>query len=79
MRRRLKCSFCGKDETEVEKLVVGGRKNLIGASAYICNECVSIAHDLMLAPQPPGRGPASRQRTQLEDPQAAEGSVRRAA
>lgn len=28
-----RCSFCGKDEHQVEKLIAG-------ASAFICNECV---------------------------------------
>ena len=30
--RRLRCSFCGKNETEVSKLVAGPR-------VYICDEC----------------------------------------
>jgi hypothetical protein len=31
-----RCSFCGKPDTEVEKLVAG-------AGVHICNECVSLA------------------------------------
>jgi ATP-dependent protease Clp ATPase subunit len=38
--RRLKCSFCGKKETEVLKLVAGPR-------VYICDECVAVANRLM--------------------------------
>ena len=34
-RKLLHCSFCGKNETEVSKLVAGPR-------VYICNECASI-------------------------------------
>ena len=32
----LRCSFCGKDETEVAKLVAG-------TDAYICDKCVAVA------------------------------------
>ena len=38
--RRLSCSFCGKNETEVSKLVAGPR-------VYICDECVAVASRLM--------------------------------
>ena len=34
--RKLHCSFCGKSETEVAKLVAGPR-------VYICDSCVAIA------------------------------------
>lgn len=39
-RRRLACSFCGRDETEVAKLVAGPR-------VFICDQCVSIASQIM--------------------------------
>ena len=38
--RQLRCSFCGKRETEVSKLVAGPR-------VYICDACVAIASRLM--------------------------------
>ncbi len=38
--RQLRCSFCGKNETEVLKLVAG--KN-----GYICDKCVAIATRIM--------------------------------
>lgn len=38
--RRLSCSFCGKKETEVVKLVAGPR-------VYICDACVAVANRLM--------------------------------
>jgi ATP-dependent protease Clp ATPase subunit len=38
--RRLHCSFCRKDHTEVSKLVAGPR-------VYICDQCVAIASRLM--------------------------------
>jgi ATP-dependent protease Clp ATPase subunit len=48
---RLACSFCGKNETEVNKLVAGPK-------VFICDECVSIAsrimsdHDAGKTPEP---------------------------
>lgn len=38
--RQLRCSFCGKNEAEVSKLVAGPR-------AYICDKCVAIARQIM--------------------------------
>lgn len=40
MKDPLKCSFCGKDENKVKKLVAGPR-------VYICDECVEVAVRLM--------------------------------
>jgi ATP-dependent Clp protease ATP-binding subunit ClpX len=37
---KLRCSFCGKSEDQVKKLVAG-------AKAYICNECVAKADGIM--------------------------------
>jgi len=39
-RRTLHCSFCGKDETQVSKLVAGPK-------VYICDACVATARDIM--------------------------------
>jgi ATP-dependent protease Clp ATPase subunit len=39
-RGQLCCSFCGKRETEVSKLVAGPR-------VYICDECVALAGRIM--------------------------------
>ena len=36
----LKCSFCGKDGSEVAKLVAG-------PGVYMCDECVLIAAKIM--------------------------------
>jgi len=47
MRGNLRCSFCGKNENEVEKLVAGPK-------VYICNTCVRIAADIIDNPPPPG-------------------------
>jgi ATP-dependent protease Clp ATPase subunit len=38
----LRCSFCGKSEAEVHKLVAGPQ-------VYICDECVGVAARLMQA------------------------------
>ena len=40
MTVKLRCSFCGKDQDDVKKLVAG-------AKAFICNECVAIADRIM--------------------------------
>jgi ATP-dependent Clp protease ATP-binding subunit ClpX len=37
---KLRCSFCGKSEDQVKKLVAG-------AKAYICDECVAKADSIM--------------------------------
>ncbi len=39
-KTRLACSFCGKDETKVEKLIAGPK-------VYICDKCVLIADQIM--------------------------------
>lgn len=38
--RKLHCSFCGKSETEVAKLVAG-------PGVYICDSCVEIASKII--------------------------------
>jgi ATP-dependent protease Clp ATPase subunit len=59
-KRRLKCSFCGKGEDEIAKLVAG-------AAAYICNECAAMANTIMNSSDPlpgaPSRQPGIVQRT----------------
>jgi ATP-dependent Clp protease ATP-binding subunit ClpX len=39
--RKLACSFCGKSEAEVAKLVAGPRR------VFICDRCVAAARRLM--------------------------------
>src|SRR5688500_8457994 len=36
----LRCSFCGKSQTEVKKLIAG-------PSVYICNECIVICNEII--------------------------------
>ena len=37
----LHCSFCGKSQEQVEKLIAG-------EGVYICNECVQVCADIMI-------------------------------
>jgi ATP-dependent Clp protease ATP-binding subunit ClpX len=51
MTGKLRCSFCGKSEDQVKKLVAG-------AKALICNECVALANKIMKEPpEEPGDAP----------------------
>ena len=43
--RKLHCSFCGKSEAEVAKLVAGPR-------VYICDSCVTIASRIISGDEP---------------------------
>ena len=36
----LRCSFCGKSQHEVKKLIAG-------PTVYICNECVEVCLDII--------------------------------
>jgi ATP-dependent Clp protease ATP-binding subunit ClpX len=38
--KQLFCSFCGKNQAEVKKLIAG-------PSVYICDECVSLCNDII--------------------------------
>jgi ATP-dependent protease Clp ATPase subunit len=44
------CSFCGKREDQVKKLVAG-------AKAVICDECVALAERIMKSSPDDGTGP----------------------
>ncbi len=41
----LYCSFCGKSQNEVHKLIAG-------PSVYVCNECVNLCNDILEEDQP---------------------------
>lgn len=51
-RGSLRCSFCGKDEKQVAKLVAGPR-------VFICDKCVAFAQQIMSDPTE-GVGPTCR-------------------
>ncbi len=38
---KLHCSFCGKEQSQVKKLVAG-------PNVYICNECIDLCNDILL-------------------------------
>jgi len=45
----LKCSFCGKSQKQVKKLIAG-------PGVYICNECVGLCDDILAGePEKPMR------------------------
>ncbi len=62
----LVCSFCGKHQDEVERMIIGPGVN-------ICSECIGLCYDLLSdkpergAGRPAGRGGAARPRIQPAD------------
>ena len=36
----LKCSFCGKSQKQVKKLIAGG-------GVYICDECIELCNEII--------------------------------
>jgi hypothetical protein len=57
----LHCSFCGKSQIEVEKLIAG-------PTVFICNECVAMCNDVIAARPIPDNGytkPLERSTEQL--------------
>lgn len=53
-RRRLACSFCGRSETEVAKLVAGPK-------VYICDQCAAEAMRIMGQPHDDASRPSRSQ------------------
>ena len=49
--KKLKCSFCGKSEDEVAKLVAGPK-------VFICDKCVKLADDIIKTDNGSGDKPA---------------------
>ena len=52
----LRCSFCGKSQNEVKKLIAG-------PTVYICNECIDICNEIITDDQP-AESVATRHRCQ---------------
>ena len=52
-RKLLRCSFCGRDQTEVSKLVAGPQ-------VYICDECASIVSRIIDGSYKPPNPPPSK-------------------
>jgi ClpX C4-type zinc finger len=44
------CSFCGKANSDVGKLIAG-------PGVYICNECIGLCNEILSAPIPAGDAP----------------------
>jgi hypothetical protein len=49
-KRKLRCSFCGKAETEVARLLAGG------AGKHICGACVAVCNTILEATPSPFQG-----------------------
>ncbi len=50
MKRKLRCSFCRKSETEVDRLIGGG------SGRYICDACVGVCNAILEATPSPFAG-----------------------
>jgi ATP-dependent protease Clp ATPase subunit len=60
--RKNRCSFCGRSRKEVDELVAGAPqasrgvpRQMVGKSAFICNECVLRCKNIMTASEHTGR------------------------
>ena len=57
----LYCSFCGKSQHEVKKLIAG-------PSVFICDECIELCNDIIRDEAPPEAGSARSARAELPVP-----------
>ena len=62
--RGFSCSFCGRSKGEVANIVSGTPqrapgvpKQMIGKTAFICNECVQHYREMASTPETPGSSP----------------------
>ena len=63
--RGFSCSFCGRSKDEVANIVTGTPqrapgvpKQMIGKSAFICNECVERYREIVTRPEVSLKSPA---------------------
>jgi ATP-dependent Clp protease ATP-binding subunit ClpX len=49
LRGENRCSFCGRPEDQVKRLIAG-------QGAFICDECVALCNDVLTADDPPSPG-----------------------
>ena len=56
----LKCSFCGKSQEQVRKLIAG-------PGVYICDECVELCNEILDEELIDPPGPASQPTSRLEE------------
>lgn len=71
MSMRLKCSFCGRDQTQVKTLIKGLTPKDVITPVYICNDCVSTIHDRLrrediIHPSPAEAHAANQQKAEQE-------------
>jgi len=52
-KANLSCSFCGKSQREVKKLIAG-------PSVYICDECIALCNDIIAEEVDKGEGTPTR-------------------
>ena len=57
----LYCSFCGKSQHEVKKLIAG-------PSVFICDECIELCNDIIRDEVPPEAAPAKAGKSDLPTP-----------
>ena len=55
LSKTLRCSFCGKSEHHVQKLIAG-------PAVFICDECVNICVDVLRENGPEGPAPVQKRR-----------------
>lgn len=65
--KNLRCSFCGKSQDEVERMIIGPGVN-------ICNECITLCHSLLdeegvpVEPKIPGKSRNTINRPSMSEP-----------
>jgi ATP-dependent Clp protease ATP-binding subunit ClpX len=64
----LYCSFCGKSQHEVKKLIAG-------PSVFICDECIELCNDIIRDEAPAEVGGAKSTRSELPVPSEIKGSL----
>jgi ribosomal protein L37AE/L43A len=50
-KREFSCSFCGKQQSEVKRIIAG-------PAVFICDECISLCNEIMAEPYVPPHQPA---------------------
>ena len=58
--KQLICSFCGKNQREVRKLIAG-------PSVHICEECVKLCSGIIAEELEAGKSPAAKSKTSASD------------
>jgi len=48
-----RCSFCGKKQSEVRRLIAG-------PGVFICNQCVALCNEVLAHDLPPDQPPAPK-------------------